>query len=130
MPAGRGRGWVAYSSLMTRSSVPSRSFRHGRFELDLGELELDVGVFGQQVGEGRDEQVAHGGLQPAGADRAANVPGQGGQVHARRFGCDQEPVGMLGEEVAGIGEPDSAPGSLQKRRARFLLQHRHLLGDR
>jgi hypothetical protein len=88
------------------------------------------GFLEQQVGKGRDEEVAQDGLQAAGADGAANVPGQSGQVHTCCFGRAQESAGMVSEEAAGIGEPDSAPSPLHEGRAGFLLQHRHLLGHR
>ena len=131
-PDAGGSGARLGDVLVTDDEVQTAEakLRNGRLELDLGEFELDAGLFDQQVGEGRDEEVAQGGLHPAGADGATNVPGQGGQVHTCRFGRRQEEASVVSEEASGIGEPDSAPSPLHQGRAGFPLQHRHLLGDR
>ena len=129
-PAGRGRGWPSYSSLTTRSSAAEPELGQRLFELELGDLHPDVRVLGPHAGDGRDEQAAGRGLQAAGADRAAHLAGQRGQVGAGGVGRGQQDAGVLGQQAAGVGQPHAAAGLLQQPHADLLLQDGQLLGDR
>jgi hypothetical protein len=65
-------------------------------------------MLGPHPDHGRDEHPPGAGLQAAGADGAADLAGQGGQVGPGGVGGGEQDAGVLGQQPAGVGEPDTA----------------------
>jgi hypothetical protein len=83
--------------------------------LHLGEVQLDVGVPAPERSQGRDDEAGAGGGERGNPYRAGAQPCHVAGRTSRLGERGQHRFGVLGENAAGLGRPDTARGSFEQR---------------
>jgi drug/metabolite transporter (DMT)-like permease len=99
--------------------------------LGLGVLDLDAqrGVLGREPPQRRRQQVQARRLERRHAQGPGHLLGHRGEIGLRLLGARQQRVGVADQRLRGGREPHVAPGALEQRHARLLLELRELLRD-